>query len=191
MKEYFYVIKDKATPDMVYKYVEMKRPDASRKSIEMYLYLRDEFVMVAPNEYELSEWGNDRFVSNRKIKKPVRGKTKRESIQEHIRSYLTAQPGKRALVRNVLIYVKHHEKNCIDRTFYSYLTEMSDVKKEYINRKLYCYISGKDILLFISYSHQDKDFVDILETNLEHTKIPYFRDVHDLMSGPIESQNKG
>ena len=42
--------------------------------------------------------------------------------------------------------------------------------------------------LFISYSHGDSTFVDKLETNLNAKGIRFWRDVHDLKSGRMETQ---
>ncbi len=42
--------------------------------------------------------------------------------------------------------------------------------------------------VFISYSHYDADFVDVLEKKLEKAGIRYWRDIHDLVAGRIESQ---
>jgi hypothetical protein len=42
--------------------------------------------------------------------------------------------------------------------------------------------------VFISYSHQDTEFVETLEKKLDQHGIRYWRDVHDLIAGRIESQ---
>ena len=42
--------------------------------------------------------------------------------------------------------------------------------------------------LFISYAHSDTAFVEVLEGKLEHKRIRYWRDVHDLKAGPVEHQ---
>ncbi len=42
--------------------------------------------------------------------------------------------------------------------------------------------------LFISYSHADKRFVEALESGLDAKRIRYWRDVHDLKAGRLETQ---
>ena len=42
--------------------------------------------------------------------------------------------------------------------------------------------------LFISYSHRDSKFVDMLETHLNKKGIRFWRDIHDMKSGRIEAQ---
>ncbi len=42
--------------------------------------------------------------------------------------------------------------------------------------------------LFISYSHADKDFVDTLEKGLNEKGIRFWRDIHDMKAGRIETQ---
>jgi len=188
MKEWFYLTKQKATADLVFDYVYSKRPDVSKRSIDIYLTTNSEFVRISQSEYELAEWGGKPYKSGRKIgKQPSYKNTKRQVIQACIESYLMTQIDKRALVSDVLRHVNKITK-CLDKTFYRYLSELNTVRKETIERKLYCYIIPRDVLLFISYSHKDNRFVDALELKIKQTDIPYYRDVHDLGSGPMESQ---
>jgi hypothetical protein len=42
--------------------------------------------------------------------------------------------------------------------------------------------------LFISYSHADSMFVEKLENHLNNKGIRFWRDVHDMKSGRIETQ---
>jgi len=40
--------------------------------------------------------------------------------------------------------------------------------------------------VFISYSHEDGEFVDALESRFDEKRIRYWRDIHDASSGPLE-----
>ena len=42
--------------------------------------------------------------------------------------------------------------------------------------------------LFISYTHKDQSFVETLEKVFKSNDIKYWRDVHDMVSGPMEKQ---
>jgi len=58
MQEYFHASQSASSIEEVYNYVKAKRPDISRKSVEVYLTSRkDLFVRTGTSKYELASWG--------------------------------------------------------------------------------------------------------------------------------------
>ncbi len=64
--------------------------------------------------------------------------------------------------------------------------EIIDITYEVANIKAESPIQINPI--FISYSHKDKDFVEALEKLLDDKHVRYWRDVHDLKAGRLETQ---
>jgi hypothetical protein len=139
IEEIFNLRGARATLDEVYEYVISKRADVERGSVLTYLSAKeDKFVKVSKTEYELTSWGTPSVKSG--IPRP-RAEPVRAAIRREVEAYLKQQPDNKAPVNNVASHVMKATR-CPRPTFYAYLSEMQNIRKEQTENELYCFLAG-------------------------------------------------
>jgi len=126
MKECFHIKQCGATIEDVYEYVSSKRPDVSRNSVVIYITtLKDVFVRVSHDEYELASWGSKVYKTK---KKRSSDNVREQFVQETKAIFEDKQVS--VLRMNELVRELHDRTRIPTPTLYAHLRKSSLVSLE-------------------------------------------------------------
>lgn len=138
IREYLYQKKEAATLLEIYDFVITKRTDVKIGSIRSFLAQKDKFTRVTEDRFVPAEWKWEPYTPIRSSRKSVEG-TLRNQIQDAVHEYLRFRKNEWVKISELKAYVLK-KCSCKIPTFYSYLSDMTDVIKETRTDGVYCHL---------------------------------------------------